>query len=164
VQPVLGKDSVSCHNHQQVVVGRFLPDLRARKLRPDYKGEVADMDRADRIVDREGPHAGLPHDRLFFTPAYAALVPTIRRVDGRSLWPLLQGRPVEWPERMIFARASPIGNPVSPDHAVQGAQSAKPTINKAGMANRIFLRTLRISSCVFQGYMDRRMSHGVRIG
>jgi len=63
VQPVLDHYCVTCHNGQPQPDGKAIPDLRAKKDRPDYTGG--------------------------FTPAYEALHPFVRRPGPESDYHLL---------------------------------------------------------------------------
>ena len=92
VQPVLDHHCIGCHDgatHE----GVKLVDLRARRFQPDYPGwpigqvepmtlkPDEDVRRIELVIDRSGAHRTLPYGRLFFTPAYEALFPLVRRVD-----------------------------------------------------------------------------------
>jgi formylglycine-generating enzyme required for sulfatase activity len=93
IQPVLDRHCVSCHNGQPRGRHGALVDLRARRFQPGYQGwpigqvepmtlnPVEDVRRIERVIDRQGPYPYAPVGRLYFTPAYEALFPLVRRVD-----------------------------------------------------------------------------------
>lgn len=94
VQPVLDRYCIECHDGSARTDGQIIADLRARQARPDYQGwpigqvepmalidPLANIRRLEQVVDRKGKHRDLPHGRLYFTPAYEALFPLVRRID-----------------------------------------------------------------------------------
>ncbi|MDO8540043.1 MAG: SUMF1/EgtB/PvdO family nonheme iron enzyme [Opitutaceae bacterium] len=94
VQPVLDRYCIDCHNGGARDDGMKIADLRARKFQPAYRGwpigqvepmgvikPATDIQRIEKVIDRKGAHKDLPVGRLFFTPAYEALFPLVRRVD-----------------------------------------------------------------------------------
>ena len=93
VQPVLDRYCIDCHDGRPREDGVKIADLRARKFQPAYQGwsigavepmtlkPAEDVRRIEQVIDRNGAHKDLPVGRLFFTPAYEALFPLVRRVD-----------------------------------------------------------------------------------
>ncbi|MBD3377801.1 SUMF1/EgtB/PvdO family nonheme iron enzyme [candidate division KSB1 bacterium] len=84
VQPVLNAYCVSCHDGRLTA----LPDLRAEEQRPDYQG----MKISTLGEQRMHPlMKSVTHGKVYYTPAYDALLPYIRRVgiedDVKMLFP-----------------------------------------------------------------------------
>lgn len=100
VQPVLDRHCVHCHNGRPDDRGKMIVDLRSEDQVPDYRGlplTHLGASRLDPLLVTEHPDRfplceGMPlpygDRRTFYTPAYEALIPFIRRVnieDGAEL-------------------------------------------------------------------------------
>jgi formylglycine-generating enzyme required for sulfatase activity len=79
VQPVLDKYCVSCHNGQERAERKAIADLRSERHFKDYSGRQLTKLGANRL--HPTLRKALGGTNVFYTPAYEALIPYIRRVN-----------------------------------------------------------------------------------
>jgi len=98
VQPVLDRYCVGCHDGKETTVaGRAKPDLRALRLRADYKGILTnvpkwyDVENLQVAWDGDLQRMGMrKHAAIRFTPAYEALIRYVRRTGPEGDYHLLE--------------------------------------------------------------------------